>query len=660
MITIEIENENEVSVEDSNLHLLNFSSANVVKKITKNDNETQTTTISNEDGEAYLETVEGTKTYHIDITPDGLITKKTVNGSTTTSRIATLDDIGDAENDVIEGYLYNGAFYQDSQHTQLITGFTGKIYVDKLTNEQYRFENNLYIPLTPDLSGYQEKITSNNKLDSDLVDDSNSTNKFVTAEDKTNWNGKQDALSQTQTNAVNSGITSELVGQISTNQSNITSLQSTKQDNLTAGTNIQINNNEISATDTTYSAGNGLNLDGTKFSVDTTVIQEKLSQTQQAAVDSGIDSTKVGQIATNNTNIGNIQAVIPVEATSNNQLSDKASAVGSIELSINSSTYVVTLQAKNVNGENIGNAQTIDLPLESVVVSGSYDDNTKKVILTLQSGSTIEFSIADLVSGLQTEITSENKLSADLVEDGITNKVYTATEQTKLSGIEAGAEVNDVNSVNSKTGVVVLDADDISDTNTTNKFVTTSEKNSWSAKQDSINANNKLSSDFIDDTNATNKFVTSAEKSQITTNSNNISGIKDGTTIDSFGDVETALSGKQDTLTAGTNITIQNNVISAFGGTEVETLTDYEVQDAVWEVLYTTYTLTVSVTNGTYVGNTKIVAERPAEIVVTAGDGYSLPSTITVSGATYSYNSTIGVITLTDATGNTSVTVVCE
>jgi hypothetical protein len=40
----------------------------------------------------------------------------------------------------------------------------------------------------------------------------------------------------------------------------------------------------------------------------------------------------------------------------------------------------------------------IDLPLESVVVSGSYDSVTKKVILTLENGSTIEFSIADLVS----------------------------------------------------------------------------------------------------------------------------------------------------------------------------------------------------------------------------------------------------------------------
>ena len=48
----------------------------------------------------------------------------------------------------------------------------------------------------------------------------------------------------------------------------------TKQDNLIAGTNISIasDGKTISATDTTYTAGTGLNLAGTQFSVDTTAI----------------------------------------------------------------------------------------------------------------------------------------------------------------------------------------------------------------------------------------------------------------------------------------------------------------------------------------------------------------------------------------------------
>lgn len=49
---------------------------------------------------------------------------------------------------------------------------------------------------------------------------------------------------------------------------------------------------------------------------------------------------------------------------------------------------------------------------------------------------------------------------------------YTTTEASKLAGIETGAEVNTVDSVNTKTGAVVLDPDDLDDTSTTNKFVT--------------------------------------------------------------------------------------------------------------------------------------------------------------------------------------------
>ena len=108
-------------------------------------------------------------------------------------------------------------------------------------------------------------------------------------------------------------------------------------------------------------------------------------------------------------------------------------------------TYVITLQLLDQNNTAMGAAKTIDLPLESVVVSGSYDSVNKKVILTLKDGSTVEFSVADLVSGLQSEITSANKLSADLVQDGTNNKVFTAAEQTKLGGI--GITVNGGNKI---------------------------------------------------------------------------------------------------------------------------------------------------------------------------------------------------------------------
>lgn len=60
--------------------------------------------------------------------------------------------------------------------------------------------------------------------------------------------------------SINSGATSTNIGQITINANNIADLQTNKQDVLTAGANIQINNNVISATDTTYTAGTGISI----------------------------------------------------------------------------------------------------------------------------------------------------------------------------------------------------------------------------------------------------------------------------------------------------------------------------------------------------------------------------------------------------------------
>lgn len=111
-------------------------------------------------------------------------------------------------------------------------------------------------------------------------------------------------------------------------------------------------------------------------------------------------------------------------------------------LSIDSQTFVVTAQLKDQDGNNLGQAKTIDLPLETMVVSGSYDDTTQKIILTLKNGQTVEFSIADLVSGLQSEITLSNKLDADLVSDvSSENKFVTTAEKTAWNAKANASEV---------------------------------------------------------------------------------------------------------------------------------------------------------------------------------------------------------------------------
>jgi hypothetical protein len=102
-----------------------------------------------------------------------------------------------------------------------------------------------------------------------------------------------------------------------------------------------------------------------------------------------------------------------ISINNNNEISIDANYGSAIELDVNSSTYVVTATLRDQNN-NVLSTDTIDLPLESVVVSGSYDAQTEKIILTLQNGNTIEFSVASLVSGLEetsnkvTTITSQS------------------------------------------------------------------------------------------------------------------------------------------------------------------------------------------------------------------------------------------------------------
>lgn len=150
------------------------------------------------------------------------------------------------------------------------------------------------------------------------------------------------------------------------------------------------------------------------------------------------NSTKVDDFTANQATNKTINITVPTTAADVSALPASTLYGASFELSINSSTYVITATLKDQNGDTLGTTQTIDLPLESVVVSGSYDSTNKKIVLELQSGSTIDIPVGDLVAGLQPEITSSNKLSSDLVDDsGRSNKFATASQLSKLNSLPA-------------------------------------------------------------------------------------------------------------------------------------------------------------------------------------------------------------------------------
>lgn len=122
------------------------------------------------------------------------------------------------------------------------------------------------------------------------------------------------------------------------------------------------------------------------------------------AVSSSAHSTQLGEGTNSQANTLQFGNIVIADG-SNNELEID------ITSSVDTSTYVMTLNLVGKyydSGTSTYTTKTIsttsiDLPLESTIVNGSYDNANKKLILTLQSGNTIEIGLGDLISGLQTQ-----------------------------------------------------------------------------------------------------------------------------------------------------------------------------------------------------------------------------------------------------------------
>lgn len=151
------------------------------------------------------------------------------------------------------------------------------------------------------------------------------------------------------------------------------------------------------------------------------------------------DLTDKPSIPTKTSDITNDSGFIDKDVDDLTNYELKTNTGSSIALSINSSTYVMTLQLKNSNNEVLSEGN-IDLPLETMVVNATYDNNTKEIVLTLQSGTTTRFSVADLVSGL-VSTTELNTVLASYytkteIDDLLGNKVDKVAGKSLISDTE--------------------------------------------------------------------------------------------------------------------------------------------------------------------------------------------------------------------------------
>lgn len=101
-----------------------------------------------------------------------------------------------------------------------------------------------------------------------------------------------------------------------------------------------------------------------------------------------------------------------------------------IGLSLDTTTYKLTVSLKNSSGTVLGTAKTVDLPLETMVVDADYNADTKEITLTLQNGNTTSFSVADLISGL---VPNTRKVAGKALSSDITLSSSDLTDGSSLA-----------------------------------------------------------------------------------------------------------------------------------------------------------------------------------------------------------------------------------
>jgi len=155
---------------------------------------------------------------------------------------------------------------------------------------------------------------------------------------------------------------------------------------------------------------------------------------------------------------------------------DKSSGISITEDQISDlKTYIQAIEKGANNGvatlDAGGKIPSTQLPATLLIYKGVWDADTNSPELTTPDTTKKGFVYNVSVAGTQFGIDFSLGDWAIYNDDGV---------------LEKSDNSDDVTSVNGQQGAVVLNADHISDSTTTNKFVTTAEKGIWNGKQDAL------------------------------------------------------------------------------------------------------------------------------------------------------------------------------
>ena len=100
-----------------------------------------------------------------------------------------------------------------------------------------------------------------------------------------------------------------------------------------------------------------------------------------------------------------------------------------IQLLMDTSTYKIKAILKDKNNNTIDTSNEIDLPMESVVLSVTYNSTDKELVITLQNGSVTRVPLSSIISGLVNE---------DSLESTLEDYVLVSDYNTAISSLETG------------------------------------------------------------------------------------------------------------------------------------------------------------------------------------------------------------------------------
>ena len=229
---------------------------------------------------------------------------------------------------------------------------------------------------------------------------------------------------------------------------------------------------------------------------------------------------------------------------------DISSGAGIMSVALDYDSALYKFRVHIIDGNNNDYySEYVDLPIETVVVSGSYDATNKALILTLKDGEKLTIGVSQLVAGLASETYVNNKISTEV------------TNRTSAINSAISTEVtNRNNAINSAIATEVTNRDKAissaisTEVTNRNKAIATETANRTSA------INSAIAKEVSDRNSAIGSAIGGAMSSEVTNRNNAISSAISG---------EAASRDKAISSAIATEVTNRNNAISGAISTEV-------------------------------------------------------------------------------------------